>query len=632
MLETISISCPKCREQTDIAVSRGRRSGAAYTSCRRCGAHFIPMTQEDGRVLLIDGDTPLDPATENPNVLAVINFPVGKSGYRVLPPENLGIFDRGIPPPAPQRGPSDEELLTSTRVVFFDQILRRPDGSPRPPVIAAKVVGRRSLWLAQLGEALTARYAAPPPLSFPPAIFISYRWGTPEANAWVAELAHNLKGRGYPVTFDRDEPETVDVPTLVSKIADCRYFIAVLDAGYAQRLGGAGNQSMEDGWVFDEHQTALTLSNHGQLRIVGFLRSGPYVPMEFEKAEPGHPGNTVDVRTAEQLALVLDDVFPPIEDAPSEETALRARALLGESYEHLIARRFPEAYAAAEELSALLPGVIDGLAQKIRVTLQAGWAREGLAATVEALALAPRSRELLLAAGTFAQAAGNAPVAVRYLASMLEMYGRQKEEPDVAIAHHALGSSLDDLDQVYPALAHLELAREADPANCELLVTLGFVYRRANEPERAVECFEAGLAHDANHPGLLLNLTTALIECGRFADARRMFERFAGAAPDHPQLPELREVVAGLREGERIQLVAVVRTAPDARWIRCSTCKARVPLDSENEMFCARCGSVLSRTMSACPCCTHDGFVLFLPEMTIQCPYCRAGRLSIAES
>jgi hypothetical protein len=174
MLDTVKIVCPKCQERTEISIARkkaGERT-VATTACRRCRGRFIALTQADGTVILVDGDQAHDAAdASGPRILGIIPPATGSSGYRVEPPEDLGIFDRGVPPPTPAPGISDEDL--GTKVSDLERILRRPDGSPRSPSEAAKSVGWRSVWVAQLNAALIRRPAAPPPLSFPPGISIS---------------------------------------------------------------------------------------------------------------------------------------------------------------------------------------------------------------------------------------------------------------------------------------------------------------------------------------------------------------------------------------------------------------------------------------------------------------------------
>jgi hypothetical protein len=164
----------------------------------------------------------------------------------------------------------------------------RPDGSPRTPAEVARQLGWRTVWIAQLNLAIQQRLAGPPPITAPPTVFVSYRWGSTEENAWVAALAVELKRRGYPVIFDQDQPQgdNVDVPGMVSRLAECRYVLCVIDPGYLERLGHEPGSSTKDGWVFDEVNTASAFSNAGRLALIGLLRDGDQLPQAFSFMGP----------------------------------------------------------------------------------------------------------------------------------------------------------------------------------------------------------------------------------------------------------------------------------------------------------------------------------------------------------
>jgi tetratricopeptide (TPR) repeat protein len=311
----------------------------------------------------------------------------------------------------------------------------------------------------------------------------------------------------------------------------------------------------------------------------------------------------------------------------------RAKACLAASHAHVCAGEFEAAYAAAEELTAILPGVVDGPAQKVRVALRAGWGDAGLAAAEEAMALAPRSREVLRAAAIFAGPADEPGRAVEYASRYLEQHA-DEESDELGQVQLALGSALDDLGQVYPAIAHLEHVRGLVPGDPGVLNTLGFVYRRAGEPDAAIERFEEGLRADAGDPNLLLNLTAALLEAGRIADAADALARLEAAVPKHPSIPglagELARAGAGTDPGARPRLVAAVPHAAGTGWVGCSACAARVPL-GERETLCARCGSVVSLQPGPCPSCTSTGRAVLAPGIAQLCPYCRSGRLAVPD-
>ncbi|WP_165419588.1 toll/interleukin-1 receptor domain-containing protein [Rhizobium leguminosarum] len=626
MLVNINAKCPHCGQTTILAVSQGDRDGGSFssTSCRVCRTRFIALTQKDGSVLLLDCET-YEAGEESARPLAIISPRTGRSGYRVAPPEYLGILDRGHPLEKPI-GISDEDL--ETKVSSLGRVLYRPDGSSRPPKEVAKRLGWRAFWSAQLGEAVRARLAAPPPLSFPPFIFISYRWGAQKDVAWVAALARDLRTRGYPVLFDREEPGEIDVPIMVSKIADARYFIAVIDPGYVERIGtGEETEPIKDGWVYDECNTAFQLERGRQLRILGLLRSGDQLPSGFRLPFPGTPGNVIDVRSERQLKLVLDDIFPTISGGPDSEMAERARLLLLKSHEFSIADKPHEAFQCAQELTDLLPGIIDGPAQKMRVALRATWTEPGLAAAQEALALAPDSAELHYVTGAFASIAGNPQQAAHYLGLYLE-----KDDPIenqyLITAHQLLGSSLDDLSQPFAGLAHLRIARNKGGDNSDLLNNLGFVLRRVGQSKAAVGVFQVGLEAEPENRDLLINYAAALVETGNHGAAVNAIGQLEVLYPGTPQVSLLNDVLKELEKqgfwGEPIALLDAPAEALGVV-VECSACPAWIPMQ-EKDMLCARCGAVLSHDCP-CQCCGWDGRVIWAPGITAICPYCRAGEL-----
>jgi tetratricopeptide (TPR) repeat protein len=632
MLNDISIRCPKCGVQTQIAVASRSEHEMKFsmTSCRACRAPFIALTQPNGSVQVIDRNAAADPADPGRLPVLATIVPFSHSGYRVLPPDRLDIFDLQRPRASSDDavvGISDEELESLAIIADTHRVFWRPDGSKRAPKEVARYIGWRGVWVVQLNEALRARLAGPPPFSSPPSIFISYRWGGDVENAWVAQLARELKSRGYRVVFDRDQPKDIDVPELVSKIADCRYFVAVLDPGYLERIGrGEQNESVRDGWVFDEYNTAASLSNAERLHIVGLWRAGAELPRGFAHPTDAHMGNVVDVRRPERLTPVLDDLFPPLADRLDEAALDRAHALLRASHERALAGRFEEAIARAEELAALAPHAIDGPAQELRVALAAGLVERGYSAAKRALELAPRSRELLLAAGKLAVEGGRPSLAIEHLGLLLEMHAG-KSDRYVTEAHLLIGSSLDDLDEVWPALAHLELTRRASPDNANVRNTLGYVYRRAGETALAIRHFETGLERAPQDALLLENWTAALAEAGRIGDARAALERLADVDPSRAE--RLRRVLEQARGP--VALAPRVRGVPGGVRLRCSACDARPIVADARSALCVRCGAVHASVAGPCRCCGSMGRVhAAAPEAAFACPYCRKGTLSVA--
>ncbi len=281
-------------------------------------------------------------------------------------------------------------------VVPLSELFRRPDDGRRSREEAIKRFGYRAVWVAELNEALTERLTGPRRLSIPPSIFVSYRWGTSEDDAWVGHLVTELRNRGYAVTFDRtDYREEITVSEFVSRIADCQTFLAVLDPGYGRRIGTSqASESIEDGWVFDEYNSAAFLAEAGHVKIIGLLRSGDALPPGFRLPAPGKLGNAADVRDPSRLQAILDRLFPKASNLPPREVIEQATALIQASHHAAADGRLDEAFALAINAAETIPQVIDGYAQQARLAVMANRPHDGLRAARRALKINPESLEM----------------------------------------------------------------------------------------------------------------------------------------------------------------------------------------------------------------------------------------------
>jgi tetratricopeptide (TPR) repeat protein len=141
----------------------------------------------------------------------------------------------------------------------------------------------------------------------PPRLFISYRWGTEEQDAWVTRLVSVLQARGYDVVFDRNvQSRPLPVPDLVALIAGCTHFVPILTEGYRRRVETRPDAALviEDGWVFDEYQVAVRLSAAGWLTFQGVWCSGPVLPSPFTRE------NVCDFRDEAAFDARMDKHFP----------------------------------------------------------------------------------------------------------------------------------------------------------------------------------------------------------------------------------------------------------------------------------------------------------------------------------
>lgn len=626
MFRSQKIICPHCGAETVISVSSGdgKDSHVATSSCRACRQLIMTVTLPDGQVAMFnEGElAPLisaDPANE----AAAIRNP--RRRHRVLPPQKLGVFDRGRPVQAPV-GVSDETIAAGEEVVGISQLLWRPDGTRRPAKDAARTFGWRAVWLAELGHNLQLRFSRPPPFSEPESVFLSYRWGNEAQNHWVAELAETLAKRHYRVSLDRlVPPEEVDVPEFVSSIVDCRYFLAIIDPGYVKRLGTPDDKKIQDGWVFDEVQTAFHAENQGLIRVVGLLREGSALPSEFRFPGPGQPGNTIDVRGPQLLAEFLDDVFPqrePISSLAQAEAAYQASLA---AFDRI---NYEEAFEHASTVVDCAPDIIDGYAQQVRICLAVNDSETGLTVALAALRRFPEFYELQLAAAMFAVETKDPAAATRHAARALEAPGVPSEER--AKAHAVLGTALDDFDQVDPALAHLTLAMKVYGRAPSLLQTAGYIRRRKGEPDAAARLFSEALQSDPQSAPLHENVVLALIEAGRPAEARAALSELIKANPDHPAAATFSNAITqSAARKEKISLLPRVSARTGTLRITCSDCQADLVVD-EGESLCAGCGCPRAPKVNRCSFCEADGIVPILPAgiAAVLCPFCRTGSLS----
>ena len=518
--------------------------------------------------------------------------------------------------------------MADDRFLGMEEILRLPDGSPRPRDEALALVGHRAVWVAELGEALRRRTAAAPPLSVPRRIFLSYRWGSAEDDAWVERLAEDLSARGNEVTLDRwlqkgDRPPTV--PELVAGIADCHVFLAVLDPGYVERLGRADDSTIQDGWVFDEYQVATGLTYARRLRMVGLLRSGDDLPRGFAMFGPQGAGNTFDVRNLEQLPRVLDHLFPPTGPAPAPEAAARHQELLNESYAALAAGRADEAYGLAAQVAGAAPDLMDGHAQMARVAHLSDRAQDGLWDAARALEIDPHSVELLEIGADCAYHSGDRLLAARLAARVVP--GTRSPT-----AHLVLGNSLDELGQPFAGAAHMEIAAALAPGVPSVHNDAGMAYRRAGQPRKALACFERGLAVDPTDQHLLVNQAAAAVEAGDGPMGRRAIELLNRAYPRHPVVPQLSEILRTWESsgGPPPTLMERVPTREPVGVVRCSNCTAEIPFVAPDEGLCATCGAEVFEAFRPCQVCGSESVVLpgLEPEGSWGCPYCRTGTLA----
>ncbi len=127
--------------------------------------------------------------------------------------------------------------------------------------------------LARLQEAfeLRAEASGRPKLSFPPKVFVSYKWDTPSSRTWVPKLVEALTDIGLQVVWDEggSNPAASDVPDLVSKLIECTYALIVFDDQYERcSLRKIVHPKGVPSWVENELLVIIELWEKNALDIV----------------------------------------------------------------------------------------------------------------------------------------------------------------------------------------------------------------------------------------------------------------------------------------------------------------------------------------------------------------------------
>lgn len=590
MLKDIITTCPRCKQETVLAVAAPEPESDAEkkvsaTSCRKCKARIVAVTYPDGTV-------------------------------------QLGLLEMDDPDPKPLAA---EATLDSA--FGLAEIVRIPYALWQPRGEETEKFKHRPAWAKALRGALLDAQAKPRPLSVPRRIFISYRWGDPEEDAWVDALCRELEVRGNHIEFDRRaqwEARPPSVPELVARIAGCHFFLAVLDPGYIERVATLASAPAAEGWVTDEFHTALAFAGKGILTLLGLLRAGNRLPPAFRAFAPGEAGNTFDVRSRDALLPILDRFFVQFGTLLGKEPATQAAAALHASRRALDAGEAQTAFDCADEACRLVPGLADGFAQRARVAYGLKRPADALRDARRAFEIDPTLDEMLVYGAAAACDLREWREAARMGRMVLE---RDREQ---ANAHYLVGKALNELDQVDAALAHFEIARKRQLALISLYNDAGSTCRRAANPAKALEWYRQGLANAPHDPVLLTNATAAAMEAGRATQALETLKLLATHHSDCADLPGLASILARWCQEDLPPPVLLRRVLrpPAIATVACSDCGAHIPLADEGQLLCAGCGAVLPLSIDRCPCCDSAGKVpVFFPGASAMCPYCGGGTL-----
>lgn len=340
------------------------------------------------------------------------------------------------------------------QIVTFDQ-MRRTIRSRGPEGLqqVLRTGGSLAARLTMLGIAIEDRESEPQARNYPPAVFIAYKWGEPEHQAWVRDLAEELKRRGYRVLLDRDHlaedaSNFDEVPAYIARLVGSDICLVVVTEAYLDLVEARHHKTS---WVFDEFNTAVSLANHGRLWLCAIWKDPAVRP-----ASPTLRAHVIDARHAPLDPSVLDADFPPYA-GPTLDDGERARLLT-------FVRQADEMLSDPDPN---LPGIRDWLAahQKFeqlydfQVRLSRLYWLSGMAqeAYVTALPLLPECRDPDQAL-QFAQALDSAGAHSELFRFLHRARGRGVV-PESASLHYFLGETLVELNSPIAARNHFQWLR-----------------------------------------------------------------------------------------------------------------------------------------------------------------------------
>ncbi len=161
----------------------------------------------------------------------------------------------------------------------------------------------------------------------------------------------------------------------------------------------------------------------------------------------------------------------------------------------------------------------------------------------QALRKRPKDEQLLYALGTVYERKGDTPRSLEKMRAVLEV------NPENANAMNFIGYVLAETGQNFEEAEKLLLrALELKPENGSFLDSLGWVYFRRGETERAVETLQRANAVSPNEPTINEHLGDAWAKAARKKDAVEAYQRALNAIKDDPEVAENKGQRGGLEK------------------------------------------------------------------------------------
>lgn len=161
--------------------------------------------------------------------------------------------------------------------------------------------------LAMLGLASLRKGDSPLWWSYPPGVFISYKWDGALMRNLALELAGHVRESGYRAFLDvenlsEDADAYFQIPQFIALLQDCTFYVLLLTEASANQITVQKNKTT---WLYDEYQHALRLANSGRLLIVPVL-------LESKGMTDFYTSDTVIDLTGNQRGFgALDNILTP---------------------------------------------------------------------------------------------------------------------------------------------------------------------------------------------------------------------------------------------------------------------------------------------------------------------------------
>jgi ribosomal protein S27E len=535
-------------------------------------------------------------------------------------------------------------------ILTYRDVLFEKDGSRRSRNNAEQLYGVRVVQVAEIFEAIQALKDQPVKLSVPPRVFISYRWGTEEENAWVEDLARQLRERGYEVLYDKfldQSGNEADVAEIVSRIASCHIFLMIVDPGYIERVGNSETeQFLSRGWAYVEFRIAQFIPI--QLFRWGLLRSGDEVPRGSALPSERNLGNVADVRNSEKLKGALDSLFPTVRGIPEKTISQGAVQLLTQAVRRVLDGDLTEASSLARRVINRIPELKDGYRMFALCTLlenridEAYWAVEKMLRTDQIGGLGSpviRRTNFLLAAQVH-NSMGNHRSALDLMTyDMLdELY------------HLILANALANMGQERAAYAHILNAFEHQPMLRSgwkgLKNSIRRIYDAESEYDKRLLAKLINELYPLPGPLEITQFDMLAIKRGRLIIPKVSFIQECDIPEYH--LGAFFNIAITIKSMNGIPFEVFNFTDSFSKEIGghkyricCSSCEHTISFSEKNEVLCHSCGAELIPSsgmplgnLSACPYCNGNIFTLLAPALDgayCPCPYCRVGEFKVRQ-